>query len=214
MLARLDDQQIPDDLSGFYDAMIRRATSEYGMLQPLMYRNPAQRARLDRVLALLDGMPRGACLELGCCEGLVTRELAGRFGAVDAVEISAEALAHCPPLANVRYHRADAVTFEPPRRDYDVILMLELLEHVTDPPALLRRYARLGRCIIATCPITEPVNQVGAFDVTLLGQELRQGDATGHIWYMDWAGFRSWFDELAIVHSEVVGHSGLVIAQF
>lgn len=213
MLTRLDAQQIPNDLGGFYDAMIRRATAEYGMLQPLMYRNPAQRARLDRVLELLAGMPRGACLELGCCEGLVTRELASLYDTVDAVEISAEALAHGRPMGNVRYHHADAVTFEPPRRDYDAVLMLELLEHVTDPPALLRRYARLGRYIVATCPITEPMNTVGAFDVSLLGQERRQGDATGHIWYMDWAGFRSWFDDLAITHSEIIGHSGLIVAQ-
>lgn len=212
MLMRLPDALIPDDLGGFYDDMALRAGPA---LQPLMYRNAAQRERFDRVLALLEEMgPHGSCLELGCSEGLMTQRLAEMFVHVDAVDISAVALARAPGLDNVWYHRADAVTFEPPLERYDAVLLLEILEHVREPAALLRRYARLGRCIVATCPITEPVNTVGAFDVSLLGQERRQGDATGHIWYMDWAGFRSWFDELTITHSEIVGHSGLVVAQF
>ena len=210
MLERLDAQLVPDDLGEFYEDVALRSEA----LQPLMYRNPSQQQRFERVLqmaAVLDR--RQAALELGCAEGMMTQRLAELYQRVDAAEISSVMLERCPPLPNVRYFWADVTDWIPPRKSYDVVILSEILEHVREPVAMLRRYASVGRRLIVTCPITEPVNRTGAFDATLLGREQRQGDATGHIWYMDMAGFMSWFHGFRVLSAEVVGHSGMVVCE-
>ena len=210
MISRLDAAAIPQDLGGFYDDVALRVPS----LQHIMYRNPNSQLRFWRVIDYAkETTPARFCLELGCSEGMMTAELARTFAHVDAVEISRAMLDRCVSLPGVTYHHADANTFEPPMPHYDLVVMSEILEHVEDPVGMLQRYAKIGKRIIATCPVTEPVNGVGAFDATLLGRETRQGDATGHIWYMDMAGFLTWFDGLRVVHSERIGHSGLVICE-
>lgn len=210
MITRLDDALIPDDLEYFYD----RVALQSDRLQPLMYRNPAAAQRFRRIVELAGVMSkRKACLELGCAEGVMTVELSRLFERVDAVEISGVMLDRCPMIPNVRYFQGDAVTWKPPRKRYDVVIASEIVEHVHDPALLLSRYAEVGDRMIVTCPITERPNLVGAFDPTLLGRETRQGDATGHIWYMDWSGFVNLLDGLRILLLERVGHSGLAVCE-
>lgn len=208
MLHRLDDTAIPVDLGQFYDRLAHQA----GRLQPLMYRNRAAKQRFDRILELVSMLDRrNSCLELGCSEGMMTTQLAKLFKRVDAVEISQVMLDRCPVIDNVRYYHGDAVTWTPPRKRYDVVIASEIVEHVHDPALLLHKYAGMAGRLLVTCPVTERPNLVGAFDPTLLGKETRQADATGHIWYMDWAGFVKLFDGLRILLLERVGHSGLAV---
>lgn len=208
MIERLDDVHVPSDLAGFYDGVASQSPN----VQAMMYRNWNAKRRFDRVVEIAKLMPQhGTCLELGCAEGLMTVKLADVFKTVDAVEISRIMLDRCPPLPGVRYHCADAVDFEPPMDRYDVVIMSEVLEHVHDPVAMLHKYARIGRRLIASCPVTEYPNTHGAFDADLFGHEERQADATGHIWYMDWQGFMSLFKGLKVIVAERIGHSGIVV---
>jgi len=212
MLTALDHELVPADLSVFYDDLASRTAH----LHESMYRTPAQRARFERImeLAAQTAGPHKRCLELGCAEGQMTARLATVFERVVAVEISRVLLSRCPVLPNVRYVVGD-IEKDPmgSNEAYDLVVMSEVLEHLVDPRAAILRYAAQGRYLLASCPITELSNPVGAFDVTLLGQEVRSGDATGHIWAMDWDGFLSLFETLDIVLAERVFHSGVVLCR-
>lgn len=209
-LARLTDEAIAPDLARFYDDVARRVDA----VQPLMYRNPNAMARFERVLELAGhGKRRWTCLELGCAEGMMTQRLAKLFLQVDAVDVSRVMLDRAPYVANVRYFRGDVETWQPARRRYDVVVMSEIVEHLHDPQAALRRYAAMAGRLIVTCPVTEPVNDAGAFDATLIGREQRVGDATGHIWYMDMDGFLSLFAGLHVLHSEQLYHQGIAVCE-
>lgn len=210
MIQRLPEQAVPSDLMAFYDDVACRVAA----VQPLMYRNPNAMARFERVLELASQAPRRwTCLELGCCEGLMTSRLIKLFRSIDAVEISAVLLDRCPRSPKVRYFWSDAQTWRPARTHYDVAIMSEILEHLHDPMAAIRRYAAIAGRLIVSCPVTEPVNQAGAFDASLIGREQRIADATGHIWYMDMDGFLSLFDGLRIIHSERLAHQGIVVCE-
>jgi len=212
MLVTLDRKLVPENRSGFYDALAKRTSS----LRESMYRTPSQRARFERIVELITQLPgpHEQCLELGCAEGQMTARLAVVFGQVIAVEISQVLLSRCLKLPNVRYVAGD-IEKEPVGGNevYDLVVMSEVLEHLVDPQAAILRYAKLGRYMLASCPITELSNPIGAFDATLLGQEVRPGDATGHIWAMDWEGFLSLFDGLDVVLAERVFHSGVVLCR-
>lgn len=208
MIERLPMAAIPGDLAAFYDAV----AGQVDAVQPLMYRNPNALARMERILELAEQSgQRWSCLELGCAEGMMTARLARLFRQVDAVEISPVMLRRAPMLANVRYFCDDVETWRPARRRYNVVIMSEILEHLHDPQRAIWRYGAMADRLIVSCPVTETVNRVGAFDASLIGRETRVADATGHIWYMDMDGFRSLFEDLPVLHCEQLAHQGIVV---
>lgn len=76
-------------------------------------------------------------LDVGCGDGLLFPEL-GRFGAVEGVEPDAAMIGPgSPHRARIHVGPFDD-TFVPGNR-YSLILMLDVLEHVREPQALLRR---------------------------------------------------------------------------
>jgi SAM-dependent methyltransferase len=82
----------------------------------------------------------GRALELGCANGVMTRELARRFEHLDVVEgaerYAREARAIVPPRGQV--YNCLFEEYEPTGH-YDVIVMAWVLEHVVDPGCLLKR---------------------------------------------------------------------------
>jgi len=93
-------------------------------------------------------------LEIGSGPGYVSLVLAERVGvtgAVYAVDLSAEALAHLARLqkergvSNIERFVADAATLELPGRGADAALISMILHHTDDPAAILRNVARLLR---------------------------------------------------------------------
>ena len=91
-------------------------------------------------------------LEIGSGPGyvsLVLAERVGATGAVYAVDVSAEALAHLARLqkergvSNIERFVADAATLELPGRRADAALISMVLHHTDDPAAILRNVARL-----------------------------------------------------------------------
>jgi len=95
------------------------------------------RSAAARILARAGGR---RALELGCANGLMTRELVKRFSHLDVVEGAesyAEQARSLVPSEGEVYHCLFE-EFEPSSR-YDVIVMAWVLEHVADPRALLAR---------------------------------------------------------------------------
>lgn len=83
-------------------------------------------------------------LDIGCAEGLISIEMAKRgAAAVHGVEIVAEHVKVGRRLVGdlpVTLEVGDANTWAP-KRDYDVVLMLALLQKVRDPSAVCARFA-------------------------------------------------------------------------
>ena len=101
------------------------------------------RMQIDSAPRILERLPIGAkILELGFGDGLLTR-------ALHDAGVDAELLEGSPLLCSqaqslypdLRVHNALFENFDPPRL-YDAILVLHVLEHVDDPPALLRRMSQ------------------------------------------------------------------------
>lgn len=118
-----------------------------------VYARQVQRAPLvgDWMDAL--SLKQGDCvLEVGSGPGYVSFVLAERVGArgaVYAVDVSADALAHLERLqkqrsvSNIERLVADAATLELPGQRADAALVSMVLHHADDPAGILRNAARL-----------------------------------------------------------------------
>ena len=208
---RLHEKYIPQDLAGYYDKVVESCGS--GQTQAMMYRGPAQTARVECILELLsERVPRGGlCLEMGCGEGIVTARLAEMFAHVDAYDFSENMLVAARESAakNVTVFQADATTYVP-EKVYDVIVCSEVLEHVREPEAVIELCLPFCELLLVTCPVTEPENK-HVFEDSLLGREQRSGDASGHIWSMDMEGLVAMLCDYEIQLLERVGNSGVAL---
>ena len=206
----------PKDLREHW-VKVQQIVGPGNIAEKMMYREMHQLDRLQRVVELArECAPNRTCLELGCCEGRMTRMLAQNHEVVIGVDFVEELLAAAPRLPNVHYQLHD-IEHWVPQQHYDVIVMSEVLEHVLDPRSLVAKMAKRCYNIVASCPINEHPNE-HTFDAELLqafqeGKLLEVGDAAGHVWAMDPEGFRSLFDGLKVNHFEVQGSSAHIIAQ-
>ena len=113
------------------------------------------RAREEFILAEISRLKLPAAaqiLDVGCGDGLFFDQLA-RFGRVDGVEISREVVASPRHQANVFICPFDA-SFDPAQR-YDLVLMLDILEHLERPRQALERalgLLRPGGRVMITVP--------------------------------------------------------------
>jgi SAM-dependent methyltransferase len=163
----------------------------------LFYRNTLQRLRqppsgVSAAQGTIDGyrpvyqravslVPPGEVLELGCCFGFLSLQLAGRAGVhVVASDVSAgtvsllDAMAHRLG-ADVRTLAADAARVPLQDRHVDTVLAVHLLEHLGEPDgaAVMAEALRLARhrVVIAVPFEAEPAVDMGhvrAFDLESL----------------------------------------------
>lgn len=100
---------------------------------------------------LLDFVPGKTVLDVGCAEGLIDFELfdAGAM-AIHGIEIRPE---HVAVGNKLRGHRAvtlevaDANVYKPVRQ-YDIVLMLAVLQKLRDPSAAAARFAAAARRVV------------------------------------------------------------------
>ncbi|WP_166509573.1 class I SAM-dependent methyltransferase [Blastococcus sp. TF02-8] len=102
--------------------------------------------------AVLDATAVGAgtrLLDLGCGVGLLARAAAERGARVTGVDLDADAVAQAaqrvPEGIFLARHAQD-----PPAGPFDVVAAVQLLMHVADPVAVLRRAGRVGEIVAAT----------------------------------------------------------------
>ena len=105
------------------------------------------RAREDLILSVLDGRIAGRTpmpiLDVGCGDGLFFEKLE-RYGPVEGIEMDPSGLDSRGRWApRIRVGPFDE-TFEP-GKTYGLVLMLDVLEHLPDPDAALRRALSLLR---------------------------------------------------------------------
>jgi SAM-dependent methyltransferase len=123
--------------------------------------------------------PRTVC-EVGCGAGEILRQLHERMGdgvRFDGYEVSpqAHALAATRQAERLRYHLRDA--FDEPDTTYDLVLAMDVLEHVEDCFGFLRKLRGKGTYKVLHIPLD--ISAVSAVGPTLM----RGRRAMGHIHY-------------------------------
>ena len=121
--------------------------------------------RFFEVLADVVGPLRpGSVLDAGCGEGETIERLAGllpeRIAAVDVERSCVEAVRSRHPGVEVSRDSVDALPFADDA--FDLVLCLEVLEHVPEPERAVRELARVaGRDVVVSVPY-EPYFRIGS----------------------------------------------------
>lgn len=118
----------------------------YDSFDPTPYRTHMQ--------ALARVHPGERILEVGCSNGALTEHLKGRGCSVVGIEVRPEAAERARAFCEeVVVGDVERMTFPWPARSFDVILLLDVLEHLVDPGAAARRLLPLlrsdGRVLVA-----------------------------------------------------------------
>jgi SAM-dependent methyltransferase len=154
-------------------------------------RNPVVRRLTERFLRRVVDLvatdrPRRV-LEVGCGEGMVISRIVGRYPGlhVDGLELDAGALAQarirCPAIPLIR---GDACALPLRSRSYDLVVCLEVLEHLPDPD---RALAELRRVTRRACLLSVPHEPFFRLGNLLRGRHLaRLGNPSDHLQH--WGG--------------------------
>jgi 2-polyprenyl-6-hydroxyphenyl methylase/3-demethylubiquinone-9 3-methyltransferase len=137
-----------------FNAMAREWWNPNGPMKPLHRMNPVRLSFLRREIArnfgrearalrLCEGL---AVLDIGCGAGLLAEPLAKMGGRVTAIDLADEAIAAAKTHAEAGGlsidYRVAALDTLPEEPTFDVITMLEVIEHVPDPAAMLAEAGR------------------------------------------------------------------------
>jgi SAM-dependent methyltransferase len=170
--------------------------------------NPAIRWLTERFLARLDGLcariaaevPDARVLEVGAGEGEIARRLARRWDDVTALDLPDAGLredwrgVHGP-----RFLHADAQRLPFADDAFDVVVSVEVLEHLPDPLAGLREYARVGRGDLVLSVPREPWFRVGNLAA---GRHVRAlGNTPGHLNHWTLPGFVRFVSQVGAVRA-------------
>ncbi|HEX2071834.1 MAG TPA: class I SAM-dependent methyltransferase [Thermoleophilaceae bacterium] len=116
--------------------------------------------KADHVVALLEALPRPprSVIEVGCGDGVLLAQLAGR-GVGEArhgFDLSERAVAYAASRPEVDLARAfDGHALPVPDDAYDLGILSHVLEHVPDPLPLLRETARAARALVVEVPLED-----------------------------------------------------------
>jgi SAM-dependent methyltransferase len=109
-------------------------------------RHAAQYRRVHEQLAdFMGGKPGDRVLDVGCFTGELLSILSSRGAEVHGLELQAEAVAIANERLPGRVYQADVFGTNFPPGPYDVVTMMGVIEHVTDPAAFVRRAYSLLR---------------------------------------------------------------------
>lgn len=151
-------------------------------------RNPVIRLLTERFLARLDELlagvaaetPTARVLEVGCGEGEIARRLHARWGDVTGLDLPDSGLrAEWGAIEGPAFLHADAQALPFDDGEFDLVVSVEVLEHLEDPAAGLAEMARVSRRHLVLSVPREPLFRVGNF---LTGRHLRAwGNTPGHL---------------------------------
>ncbi|HEY7485425.1 MAG TPA: class I SAM-dependent methyltransferase [Streptosporangiaceae bacterium] len=152
------DQAIPETPG----IVIGNTTPKYTAKNPaIRYLTERWVANLEKVFDRVTTDPRGApkrALEVGCGEGVIADKLHRRFGEVVALDLPDAGLRswwqHYPGPG---YLHADAHHLPFDDDQFDLVVSVEVLEHLTDPVQGLREMARVSRRHVIFSVPREPV---------------------------------------------------------
>jgi len=155
--------------------------------------NPIERRMMQGFMAALDGMLDGLAprriLEVGVGEGHVTERLGERFPGVPivGVDLPDDELAGDWRAAGLVCLFGDATKLPVPDGAFDLVLAIEVLEHIPGPEAALAELARVcSGTVVASVP-REPIWRAGNL---ARGRYVRDlGNTPGHVNHWSRGGF-------------------------
>ncbi|MGA7615491.1 MAG: class I SAM-dependent methyltransferase [Thermoanaerobaculia bacterium] len=158
----------------------------------------------------------GRILDLGCADGLLTWHLAQYHSHVLALDASAlrveRTRARVSELGNVDVVQSKFEEFDPGDDRFDAIVMSCILEHVSDPPALLRHVVRWlsdGGKIVAIVPNARSLHRRAGVRMGMLADLAAAGHTDhelGHHEMYTLEILASHFREAGLVVVETGGH--------
>jgi len=153
--------------------------NKYGSTNPIEQR--MMRGFLGALDRVLDGLAPTRVLEIGVGEGEVLARVRERFPDVPlvGVDLPDEALADRWRSAELTTMFCDATALPFPDSSFDLVLAVEVLEHIANPGRALDELARVGTgTLIASVPF-EPVWRIGNM---VRGRYLSDlGNTPGHV---------------------------------
>ena len=133
--------------ASYYDVLYQRAIEEQG--EGLDWIQERDAAVVPSII--------GSVLDLGCGLGTIADQIdSAEYLGVDFSEFAIEQCRAKVRNPHARFEVADLRAWDPPGQ-FDTVLLLEILEHVTDPAALAQLALRCAKKrIIATAPRDMP----------------------------------------------------------
>ena len=155
--------------------------------------NPIEKAMMRRFLASLDRMVDGlhpaAILEVGVGEGEILQRMMARFPEATALglDLPDDELAAEWERRGLPTEFGDVSALRFGDAEFDLVMAIEVLEHVPDPDAALAELARVCRGVVVLSVPSEPVWRIGNM---ARGRYLRQwGNTPGHVNHWGKRGF-------------------------
>jgi ubiquinone/menaquinone biosynthesis C-methylase UbiE len=172
-------------------------------------KNPAIRYLTERWVARLDGMveqishakhPATNPLEVGAGEGVISQKLYHRFGSAVGIDLPDAGLrAEWLERPGPHYLHADAEQMPFNDNQFDLLVCVEVLEHLRNPEVGLRELARVSsRHLLLSVP-REPIFR-GCNLVT--GRYVKDlGNTPGHLNHWSTASFTRFVSQVATVRA-------------
>jgi len=146
-------------------------------------------------------------LEVGCGLGLFMEEAYDEGFDVEGVEFNRYAYEHVRGKFNFPIHLGNLCDLQPRRESYDVCCLLDVIEHLLDPRAMVRRVSQLvrpgGMCVLQTMDCSSFVSR-------LLGARLEDFRRTReHLYFFDRKTIAKLLGEFGfeVVSISYIGHS-------
>jgi SAM-dependent methyltransferase len=171
-------------------------------------KNPAIRWLTERWVANLErvfdhaaeGRDTGAerALEVGCGEGVISAKLRQRWGSVVGLDLPDAGLrADWREVPGPHFLHADAHHLPCADDQFDVLVSVEVLEHLTDPVAGLREMARVARRDLIVSVPREPIFRTCNLVAGRYVKDL--GNTPGHLNHWSSTGFARFVSTVADV---------------
>jgi SAM-dependent methyltransferase len=167
---------------------------------------------LSRVSELVASERPRRVLEVGCGEGIVLAALAARLpdARFDGLELDDTALEHararCP---GARLVRGDACALPFEDRSFDLVICLEVLEHLPEPGRALRELKRVARSGCLLSVPHEPFFRLG--NVARGKNVARLGDPTDHIQHWGARAFADFCSRELAVRTRTTSFPWLIV---
>jgi SAM-dependent methyltransferase len=166
---------------------------KYASTNPVEQR--MMRGFLGALDAALDGLHPRVVVEVGAGEGRITARLRERFpdATVLGLDLPDDTLAAEWRDATAPMLFGDATRLPFPDRSVDLVVALEVLEHVPQPMRALSELSRIGRGAFVLSVPREPIWRVGN---VARGRYVRDlGNTPGHVNHWSAGGFRRFVDQ-------------------
>lgn len=179
---------LPSINNSFYDELNDRWYGDDSHIIALLRTEAHLKLDYVRSVCQANAVPEAAdVLDVGCGAGFISNKLAEEGYRLTGIDQSASSLRVAERHASkeVRYVQADAMALPFPAASFDVVLLLDVLEHVEDPAAVIAEAVRVlkdgGLLFFHTFNRTEMARWLAIKAVSLLAKD---SPAHFHVWQL------------------------------